>query len=151
MSLSPKQFSSLANKLNTKGGFSANTVTGGAPRVGYMVAKEGNETQLPTSQRPATAADIQGHAAGVTPSRDTFIGGWKSKSGDSSLDASQQFKGKRSVASKYGGAVADADARTSALDMVVARNQEAGYDLKKDDDLTEPGWKPDLSRRQGDS
>lgn len=125
-------------KLKRNGGFSVNPQTGGSPKVGYMVAIPGAE-EVVRSQNVAPAhidEFISKHGSKLSAGggRGTHVGGWDSE-GKTYFDVSQQIKPKKSVARKYGGGVADADARTSAMDMNIARNQLAAYDLVRDKDV----------------
>lgn len=139
-SLADSQF----GKLKRNGGFSVNPETGGSPKVGYMVAIPGAE-QVIRSQNVAPAhidEFIKKHGESLSKGggSGTHVGGWD-KAGKTYFDVSQQIKPSRNVARKYGSAVADADARTSAMDLNIARNQQAAYDLKRDKDIPNKDFK----------
>ena len=122
-------------KLKKQGGFSVNPQTGGSPKVGYMVAIPGAE-EVVRSQNVAPAhidEFIKKHGEKLSK-KGAHVGAWDSD-GKTYFDVSQQIKPDRNVARKYGSDVADADARTSAMDLNIARNQIAAYDLKRGKDL----------------
>lgn len=147
MSLNPRQFGTMMQSLRSNGGFSASSQTGRAPRTGFMVSIPGHEQQLPAYQVNAGHIQkfAQDHADVLGPGQ--FIGGWVGGNlGDEhrevSLDVSQQIKPNPKVARKYGADVAHADARTSAADLSIARNQEAAYDVKNGIDLPNKDYVP---------
>ena len=137
-----KQFDALHQKLKTDGGFSANAKTGEEPKVGYMVAIPGHEQQIRSQNvTPAHIAEfVEKHAAELSAD-DRYIGGWDSN-GEVSLDVSQNIRPQRSTEREYGKDVALADARTSTMDLSIARNQEAAFDLQKMEDLPNPDFDP---------
>jgi hypothetical protein len=142
MRLTSDQFAGLSDRL-AKGGFSVNTETGGAPKVGYMVSLPGTEERHRTVN--ATPAQVEEYArkhAAVLGQPGRFFGGWKTGSGDSVLDVSRQVKPSGSISKKYGKSVAQADAATAAMDLSVAYNQEAVYDLGKDREIANRDYVP---------
>ena len=150
-SLSDSQFSKLHSKLMdpNDGGFSVNAATGQGPKVGYMVSLPGFETQIRSENvAPAHIKEfVEKHAAELQKP-DMHIGGWNNtKTGEVSLDISQRIKGDRRIARRYGKQVADADAYTTASDLAIARNQEAGWDIKRGKEIPNPGYYDD-GRRQ---
>lgn len=145
-SLSPAQFKAMHAKLMdpNEGGFSVSAATGRAPKVGYMVSIPGAEQQIRSENvAPAHIEEfVKKHGAELSQPG-AHVGGWNNRaSGEVSLDVSMRYKGTRKVARQYGAAVADADARTTASDMAIAHNQEAGYDLKRGKDIPNPGYVP---------
>lgn len=137
MTLSDKQFKDLHLKLTQYGGFSANANTGQPPKSGYMVSYPGTEQQIPTRDvSPTHLKDYLGKHGNLLKEPDRYFGGWKDDDeGEVSLDVSQNITPDTAVAREYGDAVADTDARTSAEDLAVARNQKAGWDVVREKEL----------------
>lgn len=121
--------------LKANGGFSVDVKTGKSPDIGYMVAIPGSE-EVVRSQNvaPAHIDDFVKKHGEKLGKKGAHMGGWESE-GKTYFDVSQNIKPKASVAKEYGDDVADADARTSAMDLNIARNQIAAYDIKRDKDL----------------
>lgn len=153
-SLSDSQFSKLHAKLMDPedGGFSVNAHTGRTPKVGYMVSLPGYEKQIRSENvAPAHIKEfVEKHAAELG-APDAHIGGWNNrKTGEVSLDISQRIKGDRRIARRYGKDVADADAYTTASDLAIARNQEAGWDVKRGQEIPNPFYYDDGRRNKSD-
>lgn len=146
MALNPDLFKSLYGKLKTDGGFSASPKTGKSPKVGYMVAVPGTEQQIRSQNiAPAHIAEfVQRHQKELAGDN-RYIGGWDNN-GEVSLDVSQNVRPSAAVTREYGRDVAMADARTTTLDLSIARNQEAAYDLQKGEDLPNPDFKAEGRR-----
>lgn len=142
--LSRSEFGKLAKTVREGGGFSINVNTGEAPKEGYMVAAKGSkETKIPAPKTygPQLEAYAQSNRKELSRS-DRYMGAWGGRY-YASLDVAQNIAPKKSVADKYGRDVAMADAKTSTMDVLFARNEEAAYDLQKDDDLPNPVYNPD--------
>lgn len=141
--ISKGQFGKLAQTVREGGGFSVNVNTGEAPKEGFMVAARGSKEQkvpTPSTYGPQLQAYAYNNREQLGRS-DRYMGAWGGKY-YASLDVSQNIAPKADVAAEYGHQVAVADARTSALDSLIARNEEAAYDLQKDDDLPNPNYDP---------
>jgi hypothetical protein len=144
--ISRGQFGKLAQTLREGGGFSVNVRSGKSPTEGFMVAAPGSkEYKIPAAT--ATGGQLQAFTqmpdnAKQLKRDDRYFGGWGGRN-YASLDVSQNIKPKEEVIKEYGRDVAVADARTSALDSLYARNEEAAYDLQKDDDLNNPHYDPE--------
>lgn len=113
-----QDFESLAKQLKEEGGFSVSS-KGRSPKTGTMVALEEQETVVPGA---ASANRIQEFYKSVEPvlekTRHSYVGGWQSE-GKTYLDVSQRFPGPQ-----------------PARSAIVHRNQLAGYDIDKDEDVT---------------
>lgn len=135
--LSGGQFKTLHKEMmaspGVEGGFTVHAVTGERPTEGHMVAYE--DTERMTSPASATkASSLAGYTRQHRESLsqpNTYLGGWKPSSDQfTTLDRSQIIKPSHKTSAAYGPGVADADARTSALDIGISRNQFSTYDLK---------------------
>lgn len=151
MKLSDSQFNKMAAavKGGKDSGFSehAYRTNRTAPNVGYMVSIPGYEKQIRSENvSPAHIKEFAEKHADKLADPNIYIGGWNNGK-DVSLDISQNIKPKKKVAREYGRDVADADARTSAMDLAFARNQEAGWDVKRGKSIDNPEFDP--SRRKG--
>lgn len=151
--LSRRQFGELGKTLRSGGGFSVNIHTGKSPETGFMVAAPGSKE----GKYPApTVHGGQIHAWTQLPYNhkelqrsDRYLGGWGGRT-VATLDVAQNIPHNPKVVAEYGESVAHADARTSALDLMYARNEEAAYDLNKKNpdgttgaDLANPVYDPD--------
>jgi hypothetical protein len=142
------QFDQVYPALNTKsskeGGFSINAKDGSVPTDGVMVSRSGaaggEEKTLPVAGLTKAKfrnemADYTQRNADTLSQRDTYVGGWKPKGppkdAEVYIDQSRRVAPKASVAAEYGQKVADADAMTSAMDLGIAHNQLAVFDVKK--------------------
>lgn len=142
MTLHPHQFKAMHSQLKKEGGFSVNAQTGEAPKDGYMVSVPGFEHQVRSQNiAPAHIQEfVEKHAAELSKD-ERFVGGWDGGA-ETSLDVSQNIRPNRDVAREYGDDVADADARTSAMDLSIARNQEAAWDVKRGRELPNADFDP---------
>lgn len=145
---------SMQRSLKKDGGFSVNSA-GKSPTDGYMVSLPGTEKQIRSQNVTPGHIDsfLERHGAELGKGGDRYAGGWNNKKTDldaglrtrdaseTSLDVSQNIRPKADVAAKHGSAVAQADALTSTQDLMVARNQEAAYDVKSGDDVVNPHFK----------
>lgn len=149
MNLSDRQFGTLHKKLTdpNEGGFSVNA-RGKSPSVGYMVSIPGSEMQVRSENvAPAHIKEFVEKHANELSKPGAHLGGWNNQaSGEVSLDVSQNIKSKPSEVRQYGRSVADANAYTTASDLAIARNQEAGWDVKRGKEIPNPGFDP--SRRR---
>lgn len=152
--LSDAEFSRLHKKLMdpNDGGFSVNAATGKGPKVGYMVSLPGFETQIRSENvAPAHIKEFMEKHADLLTQPDHFVGGWNNtKTGEVSLDVSQRIRGDRRIARRYGRQVAEADAYTTASDLAMARNQEAGWDIKRGKEIPNPHYYDDGRRSKDD-
>jgi hypothetical protein len=140
MTLSMNQFSSIHARLQRDGGFSASPKTGAAPKSGFMVSEAGSEQQVSTgASTPQHLADYASRNSSALSAPDRYLGGWAGPRG-TSLDVSRNVKPDRSTARRYGSDVAHADARTSAMDMGIAHDQEAVWDVKRGQEISIKGF-----------
>jgi hypothetical protein len=135
--LSMGQFKGLHNDMmaspGVEGGFTVHAVTGERPTEGHMVAYPDTErlTSPASASKPSHIANFARQNREALSRPDTYMGGWKPDSDQfTTLDRSQIIKPSHKTAADYGPGVADAEARTSALDLGIARNQFSTYDLK---------------------
>lgn len=113
-----------------------------APKIGYMVSIPGYEKQIRSENvTPAHIKEFAEKHADKLGDPNMYVGGWNSGS-EVSLDVSQNIKPKKKVAREYGRDVADADARTSAMDLSIARNQEAAWDVKRGKSIDNKDFDP---------
>jgi len=148
MKVSARQINKTFNELKTQGGFSRNVNRKHrtAPTAGYMVSIPGYEQQIRSENvAPAHIDEFVRTHADQLEGPNMYAGGWDSGA-ETSLDVSQNIKPKKSVARKHGNRVADADARTSAMDMSLARNQEAAWDVKGNKDVVNKDFDPEGRR-----
>jgi hypothetical protein len=139
-----KAFKALKVNSPKEGGFTVDPFTGEAPRDGFMVSKgddyKGEEMERPTSSLTPDSFDaeisdyVKRNQANLSEPG-MHLGGWKPE-GDPSetsvyIDSSRRVARNPAVARQYGKSVANADARTSALDLAIAHDQLAIYDLAK--------------------
>jgi hypothetical protein len=150
MSLSDGQFRDLTKRLRIGrgkgGGFSISAATGNEPQVGYMVSLPGMEQQIRSQNlAPAHLKQFVAQHADTLHEDHNYFGGWNPRGNpahtETSLDVSRNIAPKQDVADEYGDAVAEIDARTSAEDLMVAWDQEAAYDLGRDDEILNPQFK----------
>ena len=80
-----------------------------------------------------SSGKLQNYVSGQQFASDDFVGGWN-PGGDSDvfLDVSRRTMPSGSVRREYGRPVAQADAMTSALDLGIANDQLAVYDVERD-------------------
>ena len=142
MTLSTPQFKAMHASLKKTGGFSVDAQTGASPKDGFMVSVPGHEMQVRSANiAPAHIKEfVDKHAVELSKDR-RFVGGWDGGD-ETSLDVSQNIRPDKAVARKYGSDVADADARTTALDLSISRNQEAAWDVKKGTELPNADFDP---------
>lgn len=142
--LSPNQFQNMYDRLKSDGGFSMD-LAGNEPRVGYMVSLPGSEQQIrSTKVAPAHIEEFarkNAHLLKGPGGKGKFLGGWDGGK-ETSLDVSNNIKPKSKVAKQYGKKVADADARTSAMDLSIARNQESAWDVKRNKEVPNKAFNP---------
>ena len=113
-----------------------------APTQGYMVSIPGYEQQVRSENvSPAHIKEFAEKHADKLGDPDTYVGGWNSGS-EVSLDVSRNFKPKERVKQEFGSKVADADARTSANDAMIAWNQEAAWDVGKGESIDNKHFDP---------
>lgn len=146
MRLNDGQFKKMADavKGGKDSGFSEHAYRQDAssPTVGYMVSIPGYEKQIRSENvSPAHIKEFAERHADKLGDPDMYVGGWNSGK-EVSLDISQNIKPKKAVAKEFGADVADADARTSALDLSIARNQEAAWDVKRGKSLPNKDFDP---------
>lgn len=143
--LSKEQFKGMVAKLHDPedGGFSVDINTGKSPEGGFMVARTGNEVSVDAASiTPSHLRDYAQNRQDELSKPSAYFGGWHDRDrGKIDLDVAQHIPDSSAVASKYGDNVAHADARTSALDLSVARNQRAAFDLTTFKDLPNPDFK----------
>lgn len=151
MRLSDSQFESMAAQVKggKDSGFSEHAYRQDAstPTQGYMVSIPGYEKQIRSENvSPAHIKEFAEKHADKLGDPDTYVGGWNDGE-NVDLDISQNIKPKERVKQEFGSKVADADARTSTEDLMVARNQEAAWDVGKGESI--PNKQFDPSRRKG--
>ena len=136
--ISKDQFHGLHKELmaepGVEGGFTIHAQTGERPTEGHMVSYQGTErlTSPAEATRPRDLANYVRTQREALGRPDVYFGGWKPESGEfTTLDRSQVIKPDPKTAAQHGAMVADADARTSALDLAIARDQFATFDLKR--------------------
>ena len=135
--LSGSQFKGLHKEMmatpGVEGGFTIHAVTGERPTEGHMVSYPGTErlTSPAEATKPRDIANFTRQHRGELARPDVYLGGWKPESDEfTTVDRSQIIKPSHKVASDYGNEVANAEARTSALDLGIARGQFSTFDLK---------------------
>jgi hypothetical protein len=91
--LNDQQFSAIAGKLATDGGFTVNPKTGSSPSTGWMMAVPGHESRTPIADTTgSTVKDYVGAKAEQLGKSGMHVGGWRSEdAGQDVLDVSKRY------------------------------------------------------------
>jgi hypothetical protein len=139
--LNKNQFHSLVGDLKDpdNGGFSVDINSGDSPEGGFMVARAGNEQSIRSNRvSPGKLERYANNKQDELSKPNAYFGGWHDRSRKMvDLDVAQHIPDTPGQSADVG----HADARTSALDLSIARNQRAAFDLKTFSDLPNPDFK----------